>query len=279
MNPVGWGRGLRSSTPAKVAHRLGATQHEPIADALRGGIRGSADLSALFPARLNQGLTDTCPFHSLSVALVVACASAGRPLGFVPSPLALASNTYADLRALAHPAGALPPLTDDGSELQDAAIAAARWGVVPIGADVQGRHSDVPADTGYGFPEPTTTELVEGASRLIGGEYAIAVDDALPETIAASLDAGIPVWIGGLVGAAYQGAAAASVQDPAPSSDKTASGHAQVIGGYRVVPGTGEIQARVWNSWGNGWALDGTVWVSSAWMRGLWSAWPMAVAS
>lgn len=253
--------------------------HPQIAAALRAGIKGSADLSAFLPPRFDQGQTSTCHAHSSATALACALAYAGRPLGFVPSPLAIASLTYADVRAAAHPSGKLPPLADDGAELQDDATAMARWGVEPIGPGVQGRYSDVPNDTGYGFPEPTKSEIQRGASHLIGGEYAVAIDDALPETIAACLDVGVPVWIGGTVGAAYETASASSVQDPTPSSDKTAGGHAQVIAGYRVVTGTGEIQGLVVGSWGTGWALNGTVWVSSPWMRGLWSAWPMTVTS
>jgi hypothetical protein len=274
------GRGLKPPTPGKSAHRLGAAEHHAdIRSALGSGIRGNADLSSFLCGRMDQGSTETCFAHSGAAGIFTARAAVGKPMLWVPSPLLIASTTYADVRAEATAAGQpLPVLQDTGAQLQDVATAMAKWGVGPIGADVQGRYSDVPADNGYSFPEPDPAKLVVSGQTLIGGEYQIAIDDNAPETVAASLDAVVPVWIGGLVGQAYQAATATSVQGPTPANDSTAGGHAQFIVAYRT-NAAGELEFLVVNSWGTGWASNGMVWVSAPFIQALWMAWPLAVAA
>lgn len=268
------GRGLLPSHPSRSAHRLGASEHPGIAAALKSGISGAADLTRFLPERFDQGQTETCHAHSLAAGLAVALAVQVKPLVFVPSPRLIASCTYADVRAVSvSPSSALPPLTDDGAELQDDADAVARWGIGPMSAPVEGRHSDCPSTQEPGFPEVDPQALVVSTRSLIGGEYQI--DPADVEMVAASLDAGVPVWVGGTVGAAYQELAPTDVAQPTPASDKTAGGHAQLIAAYRTTGA--ELQFLVVNSWGTGWALNGTVWAGTAWMQALWSVWPLSV--
>ena len=267
------GKGLLPSHPARSAHRLAASLHPGIAAALKAGLTGAADLSPYLPPRLDQGATSTCHAHSLAAGLY--CAHRGAL--FVPSPFLIAATTYADVRAAATPTGQpLPVLQDVGAELQDDATAVQRWGVCPMGPPVEGRYSDCPSAQEPAFPEPVVAEIQAAAAHIVTGEYQIPVDSSAPETIAASLDAGIPVWVGGLVGSAYEGLGPNDIAQPTPSSDTTAGGHAQLLAGYRAAAG-GALQFLVVNSWGRGWALDGTVWASSDWVEALWAAWPLAV--
>ena len=114
----------------------------------------------------DQDGSETCFTHSLSVGFWTAFHGAGKPLLFVPSQVELASCTYSDVRNAATPPGqTLPLLQDTGAELQDAATAAARWGICPMGPQQGGRFSDVPDHVdGVPFPEPNRAQ-VEVAGR------------------------------------------------------------------------------------------------------------------
>lgn len=252
--------------------------HPNIAAALKAGIRGSADLSQFLPARLDQGQTSTCHAHSMAAGLFAAFASAGKPLGWCPSPFLIAATTYSDVRARTIPVGQpLPILVDEGAELQDDADAVAKWGICAMGPSVEGRNSDCPSTQEPSFPEPDVPQLLQAGQRIVGGEYAVPIDSGAPEVIAASLDAGIPVWVGGLVGADYERLGPQDIAQPTPSDDTTAGGHGQLLVAYRTTGA--ELQFLIVNSWGTGWAHNGTVWASTDWVTSLWNAWPMAVAS
>lgn len=270
------GKGLHRSTPHKIRHRLGAELHPQIAAALAAGPKGSADLRHLFPPVFDQSQTETCAEHSFSALCVAAMASAGTPLPFIPSMVSLASTTYADLRAAETlPGQPLPKLVDTGAELQDVANSAAKWGVGPMMGNLDGRLSDVPNGQENDFPEPSPGELQLSAPHVAGGEYAAAIDSTLPLIVAASLDCGIPLWTGGLVGQAYQQLGPNDVADPTPASDTTAGGHAQGIAGYRIM--NGEIQPLIRNSWGPGWSDGGYCWGGGPWLLACWDVWPFPV--
>jgi hypothetical protein len=266
---LSFSRGLHRSPPEKVAHRLGAHLL-----GLGAVPKGAASLTPC--QRMDQGQSSTCHAHSAAGAVWTACNAKGRPMTFVPSPREIASTTYADVRAAATPPGQpLPPLQDQGADLQDDATAMAKWGVCPMGATV-GRFSDVPDDNGYGFPEPVVSELQIAGQDLIGGEYQIPVDDSAPTTVALCLDAGIPIWLGTFVGSAFENLGATGIAQPPDESDPKGGGHAMYISGYRTAA-DGSFEFRVENSWGSGWADGGAVWASSAWLKACWSLWPMAV--
>jgi hypothetical protein len=263
-------------------HRMGALSHPAVADAYKAGIRGGADLTRFCPPRPDQRQAEVCFSFSFGGCYATARAAAGKPLGFVPSQATLAALVYAkEQRSGQRPASGWPGLNDVGAELQDVADVAAEWGLAPMGAPVGDSNSDTPdgpfAPNGSGtpFPEADAIEVIEAGADIVSGEYQIPVDANAPEVIAASLDANIPVWCGGLVGRDYEALGPNDVAEPTPASDPTAGGHAQFLAGYRVVPGTGEIQGLVVGSWGPRFAFNGTVWVSSAWMRSLWQAYPM----
>ena len=268
------GLGLKRTTPGRADHRLGAHRL-----GLIGTPKGQADLAEFMPPRLDQGQTSTCHAHSFVAALFTACGAQGHPMPFVGSPLLLASSTYADVRAKAHPTGDLPPLSDDGAQLQDDADAARTWGIGPMGLQVPGRYSDVPDDQdGVPFPEPTVPALIVAGTDLIDGEYSIPVNSDAPEVCALALDEGIPIWLGTMVDTAFEHAGPSDVIGPANPSDPSGGGHALYLGAYRT-NAPGALEFRVENSWGPNWCAGGAVWASSEWIKACWDLWPMAVKS
>lgn len=263
--------GLRRSPPEKTAHRFGA--HHLVT--LGATPKGAGQLTPC--QRIDQGDTETCHACSAAACCWVAMNAAGRPT-FIPSQVLIASCTYADVRAAAHPSGTLPELVDAGADLQDDATAMAKWGIGPMGAPVRNRFCDIPDPTGYGFPEPDVGALEVAGQDLIGGEYQIAVDTSAPNTVALCIDAGIPVWLGTFVDTAFQNLGAHDVAQPANENDPNGGGHAMYVSGYRTAA-DGSFEFRVENSWGSSWADGGAVWASSAWLKACWSLWPFKVAS
>jgi hypothetical protein len=276
-------RGLKRSTPAKVAHRLGAHLHPRIAAALAAGPRGSADLQPC--QRLDQGQTSKCTFHSFAGAWWCAVNAGGTVPPFIPSPEFLASVTYSNLRRVATAPGAdVPKLTDDGAELQDPASAAQEWGIAPIGSGSpcptsDGRFSDcetTPPDNTSPELDPMQAQI--GGDKLVDGEYAATIDNQADLVVAAALDAGVPVWEGGQVDAAYESFenVGPDFVAPPPKNDGTGGGHAQYISAYRT-KAPGVLEFRYENSWGSAWGFNGAIWVSADFVRSRWSLWPMAV--
>lgn len=274
------GKGLVRSIEAKLGHLLGAHLEPSIGAALASEPSGAADLTAFWQTPFNQGQSSTCHAHSLCMTAYVRLAAAGVPLGWVPSPLSLASCTYATMRsAVWVPGTAFPVLYDTGAALEDDSAAFSTWGVAPLGPLVGGRYSDVPDDPpDNSFPEPVESTLVR--SVRFAGEYAIPVDANAPRLVAASLDAGIPVQDGGPVGAVFED----ENTDPnvAIGVDPTATeGHSMGILRYRT-KAAGVVSAFPWeffemSSWG-AFGLNGGRWVSGEFVCSRWALWPTAIA-
>lgn len=227
--------------------------------------------------------TGTCHAHSGVAVTTCALNAKNRGLPFNPSPLLLASLTYADVRAATTPPGQpLQPLQDTGADLSDDATALATWGIGPIGALIPGRYSDVPDDyPGVPFPEPPEpggpgSELVVAGSNLIAGEYQIPVDSDAPMLAATALDANIPLWVGFYCDSAFENLSPSGVAGAPNENDPRGGGHAGYISAYRTAA-NGSYEFRVENSWGSDWCLNGACWASSAWLRACWTIWPFAV--
>lgn len=268
------GKGLLRPDPAKLARRFHASLHP----ALRAGgtPKGSAQLTPC--QRMDQGQSGTCHAHSAAGSVWTALNAAGAVM-FVPSPVLIASCTYADVRAAQTPPGQpLPPLVDTGADLSDDATALARWGVSPILAPTtDGRYSDVENDPpGATFPEPSVAQLEQAGHDLIGGEYQIPVDAQAPVLCALALDNGLPIWLGFFVDSAFESAQADTVVGPPNESDPNGGGHAVYLSGYRTAA-DGSYEFRLENSWGPGWADGGAVWVGTPWLKACWMLWPMAI--
>jgi hypothetical protein len=276
------GKGLKRSTPHRIAHRLGAGLHPAIAAILAAQAITGAKMLTPAP-QADQGESSTCFSHS-----AIGCENTVNPTGFLGSPLLLAQCTYEDVRAAANPTGNLPPLTDDGAELQDAADAFRRWGKGKLGPQIAGRNgfSDVPDDQpGAPFPEADKDALEVAGHTLIAGEYSIPVDANAPLLVAAALEAGIPVWLGTYVGPLFESLASGQVAEPETTGG---GGHAMYIIGYKTsdgstAPNPGETVAewlirvmvvRIKNSWGRFWCENGECWASVQWLLACWDLWP-----
>lgn len=279
------GKGLHPPTPGKGRRRYGAALHAGIAAALLAGLVGSGDLSSSAPPVKNQGASETCWAHSASTLKYTALKAAGHTPAFVSSPLYFAQCVYAHDRAAATPVGqpfsGPPGLPDTGADLDDAAEVFAKYGDIPMQAPQQSGDTDVPATsdaTGaqYPLPEATPQELAEGMSEPFGGEYAIACDANAPRIVAAAIDAKVPVWIGCLVGSAFENLQPGQVAGPTPANDTTAGGHAMAVLGYRT-SASGALEFKLRNSWGDEWCENGDGWVSAEFIATAWSLLPFAI--
>jgi hypothetical protein len=272
-------RGLLPTDPERKIGRQPALEHLKIAGALKT-LSTSADLTSFAPKVLNQGNSETCWAHSASTLLFTRRGFLGE-IPVLQSPLYFAQCMYATYRASNNP-GALPPLQDQGAQLDDAAKCFARWGSVRFGTPQQDGETDVPAtaDTSGNplpLPELTIPAVETGATAPFGGPYDISPNDSAIETVCASIQAGNPVWIGALVGEAFQAIQAGEVAEPCPTDDPTAGGHAMSLLGFRTVSGALQVLCR--NSWGASWGSGGNVWLSPAFIASAWSLLPFEVAS
>jgi hypothetical protein len=271
--------GLIIQDPATAIARAPAADHDAIRAALQT-LKGSADLSNYISFVLNQGMTSTCWAHSAAALKYVRDAiTTGR--AELVSPLFFAQTMYGTYRAAQTPAGdTLPLLQDTGAQLDDAARCFAKWGTALFGPAQQDGGTDVPAtEDAEGNPIPlpeTTVALVEtGATKPFGGEYDITPNDAAIDTACACLEAKTPIWLGGLVGENLQRYVAGTIEQPCPTSDPTAGGHARAVLGYRVV--AGKVQFKILNSWGLGWGDAGYSWAAAEVLSTAWALLPFEV--
>lgn len=263
-----YGKGLHRPDPAKLARRLHAGKHPALVARVAVGStpNGSAQLQAC--PRLDQGQTGTCHAHSAAAAVWTALNAAGKPLPFIPSPLLIASTTYADVQG---PADKRDKLQDTGADLSDDAKALATWGIAPMrGPTSDGRNSDVENDPpDNSFPEPDASQISVAGSDLIAGEYSIPVDADAPRLCALALDSGIPIWLGFFCDTAFENLTPSDVAQPPNEADPNGGGHAVVLAGYRTAA-DGSYEFHLVNSWGAGWCDNGTCWVSTAWLLKCW---------
>jgi hypothetical protein len=268
---VNRGRGLHRQDPATKIPRLQAADHDVIR-AARATLTGSADLSVLAPRVLDQKQTPTCWAHSAATLLYTRrhATLGGAPV--LQSPLYFAQCLYGVYRAAAtKPGDAFPLLADNGAQLDDGAKCFAQWGSSPFVGDGD---SDMP-DTDQ-IPEMAFSSVETGATVPFGGEFDIAVDGNAGDTCAASLEAKIPIWLGGPVGQNIQSYQAGQVEIPPDPDDPTIGGHARAVIGYKTVNG-----ARLWlvrNSWGSSWGDAGNSWAEESVILGSWALLPFEVS-
>lgn len=279
-------KGLHQTDPANALVRVSIENHPKVARALKA-LRGSADLSAASPKVLNQGNSSTCWAHSAATLLYTRRTVLGHGTA-LQSPLYFAQCMYAAYRAAKYPAGSFPAgydgqLQDQGAQLDDAARCFGQWGSEPFGLEEQlpAGGTDVPATSDADgnplpLPELAPDQLMSGMNAIFGGEYDVgpSAPNAL-DLVAAALEAGIPVWIGGLVGRAYENLQPGQVAGPCPASDTTGGGHAQALLGYETV----NLKRRwtVRNSWGPDWCAGGNALVDDDFVAAAWSLLPFEV--
>lgn len=275
------GTGLIRQDPARAIKRLGASQHEKIAAALKS-LRGSADLTQFAPRVLDQGQRSMCwAFSAATLKFVVDSQKSEAP-AVLQSPLFYGQIVYGTYRSNAtKPGDTLPPLSDQGAQLDDGVAAFSKWGSVPFQGEATDL-SDVPDTTdGSGnegpLPETTVSMVQLAAGYLFGGPYDITPGDSAGDLVAASLEAGIPVWLGGLVGSGLQNYVAGQIEQPCDPNEPGAGGHARAILGYKTVNGSRIFDIR--NSWGPGFGNAGDSDASEGVITSGWSLLPFAEAA
>jgi len=283
---VSFGKGARRSHPSKLLRAVPAHLHPRIAALLASSLPSAADLLAYVPPRKDQGQSGSCTAGSISGGTSTALRRAGTPLPWEPSPREIYAATRAEERAIMTPVSLpLPPLQDVGAELADVITVLGTLGVCPqaVPTTPDGRNYDIwTANDGPATPnvnnEPDAAQLEAAATTLVTGAYRI--DNGAPtasDQAAAAIVAGFPLYAGFFVDSAFEALGPNGVAGPPNENDPNGGGHAVFLAGYR----TNAAGAREWllvNSWGTGWANDGTVWCSTAWLAAAWETWILDVA-
>jgi hypothetical protein len=281
--------GARRSHPDKLARATPAHLHPRIKARLKAGtatLPTSVDLGQYWPSILDQNSTGSCTAHAIACCLTTALAAAGKPLGFVPSPLCTYAATRSLERAAAAPAGSpLPVLTDSGAELADVMTAIAQNGVRPMKApSPQGFNTDI--DTSNVLNESDGYGLEVAAQALITGPYSVDLTQPnFPDVLAAALAENIPIDIAFECDDAFQALSNGGVA-VAPVDAPDDGGHSVALTGYQpltaaqaasVGVAAGTRAFLLTNSWGTGWASSGRVLCAPSFIAALWEAWPTAV--
>lgn len=219
-------------------------------------INGKADLFSHVPGIFDQGPVGSCEAHRTAGAIYTTLSAKGNPLPFVPSM----DQLYRLGRAIDRRAyGERGPLTDSGVTTHSMLQAISCWGVVPMGPDVEGRHSDCARATVA--DEPDFLGIVQSSEVLIAGAYEITSrGDQRVTDVCHALDAGYAVGLDVFVDThgpcsfenwdPYHG----PLSDPV-KTDPNGGGHAVYAIGYQF-DGPKFIINFV-NSWGEEWGLRG----------------------
>lgn len=136
---------------------------------------------------LDQAATSSCTGHGTATGIFTACAVAGHPLPWIPSPRGIYTNGIAIDRADVLSG----PLLDEGAMPNQVARGLTEFGVRAM-AD-QSTLTDC-AFSGI-VPEPTLDELESEAEHLYVGWYAIANADEARAAIAAGAPVGIGTYV------------------------------------------------------------------------------------
>lgn len=149
------------------------------------------DLRASACKVLDQGGSSSCTGHGTATGLYTACAVAGHPLGWIPSPKGIYTNGVAIDRADALSG----PLLDQGAMPNQVARALSEFGVRPM----RDQNALTDCDFSGTIPEPTLDELEADGEHVYVGWYAIANADEARIALAA----GCPVGKGTFVDSHY----------------------------------------------------------------------------
>ena len=225
---------------------------------------GSVSLVQYIGPVTDQGPTDSCPGHSGATAAWCASAAAAKPLPWFPSPRGIYVGGNAYTRALDTPQGVeLPPLKDEGSYLPDTYSALNRDGLRPMGAQVEGRFSDIDATTAVA--EPTLGED-ETLRVLIRESQIVDVGSQRLAAVVAALRHGLPVVMGTFVDSQVLNyTRGADPVGPPNRTDRRGGGHAAVL--YAATQNDdGSYVLTVRSSWGSSYGAGGDWLASEAWL-------------
>ncbi len=236
--------GLRRSAPHKLSARTPAHLDPRLAAALAGPLPTTVDLSR-HPG-YDQGQTSSCTAHALAKCVEIA------------------TGYRASMRDIYFEAGDLEHDTsDDGRELLDCLTVLRAFGAAPYAGPVEGRVSDV---TEANASTPPYSPTLAARRRIDLGQATIDPHaDNLSDLVVACLSLGAPIYLGTVIGDAFEVLAGATVAQPDPATDPDGGGHALALVGFRTMP-DGSRQFRVQNSWGEAWDDAGECWASLAWV-------------
>lgn len=173
------GRGWRPNV-RPFAHTFSAVHPLSLAAVMADG----SDLTPFVAPVMDQGQTSTCTGHASSDGAFTSFGKAGAPLDWVPSQAGIYVLGNATSRAAQGLDPATHPLVDQGAFPADVMDGIAKWGLRPMGPEVEGRFSDADAETCVA--EPTLDELETDALHLVES-HAIARGPNLIGDVCAAL--------------------------------------------------------------------------------------------
>ena len=223
-------------------------------------IPAAYSLERFAPPVFDQGQIGSCGGHGTACGIYTAFASAGTPLTWVPSPCGIYKLARCQDR-LAAPNGTLAPLQDSGILPTDLSVVLNKWGIEPMGPEVQDpedpalRWSD--CSQANVNTEPNFNELGTCSTTLVVGQSSITgTGKQLLQNIAAAIFAGFPVMCGTPCGDNFEMYAAGPPIAAENLASPDTGGHWVCIIGYRT-DNQGNIILRYRNSWGESWGLGG----------------------
>jgi len=214
------------------------------------------------PDVMDQDASGSCEGHAHATAIAARLSTRGAPLPWVPSP----DSLYRLARSLDRaqfPDGQYEPLTDGGCSALAVSSAISRWGIRPM-SPLAGRYSDV--DLAHLLDELTLDELEECDRTTLVTTYEVTGDRV--SQARRLLAAGVPLVVECFVDSAYMAAGPGFIAEPCDPADKHGGDHAQCVLAYRTVDG--QTQFLVRNSWGRGWATEGSTWATEAFINAAW---------
>ena len=223
--------------------------------------------------RLDQGGNGTCGAHAGSAGVYIALAAAGNPLGWVPSQADLYKLCLCIGRGGPDADGTWSKLEDTGVQPSWITTALQFFGCRPMTTatvkdpdDAAPRRSDCDAAS---IPdEPRFNDVRTDAQVLLEGKYAITgTASQRGAKTRSALGSKLPVRIGSFVDSKYMEWNSEEPYDRANLWDSNGGGHEQLIVSCRKNLKTGLYEYEIQNSWGDGWCLDGYVWVTENYLE------------
>jgi hypothetical protein len=257
------------TTPEHKARRFGAP-HPAMGPA---PFPPAASLRRFLPSIFDQGETETCFAHVQSELFYLCLAAQGTGLLWVPSPLAIARNTYCEEQTDPN-----LPLQDTGADMGDVMTATAREGIRAIGKLAPGRFSDVTPEVIVLRPTLADDELAAKTLVLGPEQLQRSAPDFVPQlaTTIANIRCGISVGIHASPAFQRYQAGAPAISDLSGFSET--DGHDVAACDYRTNATTGELEFWLRSSWGT-FGDEGGAWVTASWLTGggCLEAWRMRV--
>lgn len=225
------------------------------------------DLLASASPIFDQGPIGSCVGHAHAGAIYTTIKAQSGWIGWLPSPDDLYRKSRCIERArMTLDPDSLPPLTDSGAIPAYCQLGISEWGILAMrrGNTPDGRVSDCDWDTVN--QEPDLFMLEQGMMNLLVGQYEIAGSPSQRGLgVRQAIYGGIAVEIGSQVDTRYMHwTESDGVYNIPDYDDPNGGGHDQYIVGYEKRGD--EYVYLVQNSWGDGWCMQGRIWVSEAFL-------------